>query len=228
MNILTVNYNTPVLIQTLVRSIRKHTDCKIYVFDNSDKEPFTKRMDGVEVIDNTRGQVFRLQDLLEQYPDRKKGFFSAWGSVMHTKSVDACFDILGDGFIRMDSDVLVKKDVTPLWDESVACGGEVRNDSGAKEYIVRLIPQLCYINVPMCLRHGVRYFNGEYMWNLSQKRPNCFYDTGAWFLKDALAKGLPHNEFVMDDYMVHYAHGSHEIMNVDVGDWLLEHKDLWK
>ena len=71
MEIVTVHYNTPALVEVLVRSIRKYTDCKIHIFDNSDSEPFVKELDGVDVIDNTRGQIFNFERLLEAYPDRK-------------------------------------------------------------------------------------------------------------------------------------------------------------
>lgn len=228
MEILTVNYNTPALIEVLVRSIRKFTDCKVWVFDNSDEEPFTKSMENVEVIDNTKCQIFDFVDFLDDYPDRKPGLFSSFGSAMHTKSIDSCFDILPNGFILMDSDILVKKDFTWIWDESKVWVGEIKNDGPKGVYVDRLLPFLCYINVPLCKKNGVKYFNGEYMWNLTQKRPNTFYDTGAWFLKDTLDKNLPHGDFVVSDYIEHFSHGSHEWLNIDLIDWIMEHKDLWQ
>ena len=228
MNILTVHYNTPALVGVLIKSIRKFTDCKIYVFDNSDKEPFTKKIDNVEVIDNTKSQIFDFKNILEQFPDRKPGLFSAFGSAMHTLSVDACFDIIPDGFILMDSDILLKKDFTSMWNEEKAWVGEIKNDGPKEAYVDRLLPFLCYINVPMCKKYGVRYFNGEWMWNLTQKRPNTFYDTGAWFLKDTLDKSLPHGDVVVGDYIEHFAHGSHEWLNLDLYDWIMEHKALWQ
>lgn len=225
MDILTVHYNTPALVEVLVRSIRRYTDCAIHIFDNSDEDPFVKKMDGVEVIDNTRGQIFNFAELLEQYPDRKPGLFSCFGSAMHTKSVDACFDLLPNGFILMDSDILLKGDFTWIWDESKAWVGEIKNDGPKGVYVDRVLPFLCYINVPMCRKHGVRYFNGEWMWNLTAKEPNKFYDTGAWFLR--ATEGLPHKEFVVDDYIEHFKHGSHEFLNIDLYDWIMEHKALW-
>ena len=125
MDILTVHYNNPLLMEGLIRSVRKFTDCTIHVFDNSDDEPLTRQFPNVEVIDNTRGQVFDMKKVLENYPDRKAGLFSSFGSAMHTLSVDACFDILTDGFILMDSDVLVKKDFTWIWDDRYAWVGEM-------------------------------------------------------------------------------------------------------
>ena len=41
-NICIVHYNTPLLTEYLIKSINKFTpNSKIYIFDNSDKEPFT-------------------------------------------------------------------------------------------------------------------------------------------------------------------------------------------
>ena len=43
-NICIVHYNTPLLTEYLIKSINKFTpNSKIYIFDNSDKEPFTYR-----------------------------------------------------------------------------------------------------------------------------------------------------------------------------------------
>ena len=228
MDIVTVHYNTPLLVEVLVRSVRKYTDCTVHVFDNSDEEPFTRKMDGVEVIDNTKGQIFDFPKFLEQFPERKPGLFSQYGSAMHTKSVDACFDILPNGFILMDSDILVKKDFTWIWKEECASVGEIKNDGPEGVYVDRLLPFLCYINVPLCRNHGIRYFNGAWMWNLTAKKPNSFYDTGAWFLRDTLDKNLPHDDFVVSEYIEHFQHGSHEFMNIDAYDWVMEHKSLWK
>lgn len=52
-----VHFNTPELTRAAILSIRKHggADYRYVVFDNSDRRPFGK-MDGVEVIDNTKGK----------------------------------------------------------------------------------------------------------------------------------------------------------------------------
>lgn len=228
MDILTVHYNTPLLVDALIHSIRKYTDCTIHVFDNSDETPFTREGKGVHIIDNTKGQVFDFEKFLEQFPDRRPGLFSSFGSAMHTKSVDACFDLIPGGFILMDSDILLKQDFTWIWDDRYAWVGEIKNDGPEGIYVDRVLPFLCYINVPMCREHGVRYFNGKYMWNLVAEKPNKWYDTGAWLKKDTLDKHLPYKEFVVSDYIEHFSHGSHEFMNIDAYDWVMEHKNLWK
>ena len=56
-NIVIIHYNTPYLTECLVRSINLFVkDAKIYIFDNSDKDPFTAEFDNVIKLDNTKGQ----------------------------------------------------------------------------------------------------------------------------------------------------------------------------
>ena len=53
MNVLIVNYNTTNLTTACVKSIIKSTpDVKIYIFDNSDKEPFECNYSNVTILDN--------------------------------------------------------------------------------------------------------------------------------------------------------------------------------
>ena len=69
-----IHFNTPELTEACILSIRKHgCDWPVVVFDNSrevtwpagegmpermiEAHPFTRRMKGVKIIDNTKGQV---------------------------------------------------------------------------------------------------------------------------------------------------------------------------
>ena len=66
-----IHYNTPELTEAAILSLRKHggEDYHVTVFDNSAEatdqktgekypaRPFTAKMEGVTVIDNTRGQI---------------------------------------------------------------------------------------------------------------------------------------------------------------------------
>ena len=62
-NILIVHYNTPKLTECLIKSINKQTpDSKIFIFDNSDKLPFTYRQDNIEYIDNTKSQIIDFDE----------------------------------------------------------------------------------------------------------------------------------------------------------------------
>ena len=64
-----VHFNTPELTEACIMSVRKHggMDYHITVFDNSDQRPFTANMEGVTVIDNTKGQVIDFNKELAKY-----------------------------------------------------------------------------------------------------------------------------------------------------------------
>ena len=147
-----------------------------------------------------------------------------YGSAKHCKSVDLCFELIPDGFVLMDSDILIKQDISTLWDESCTASGKVVCDEHFIS-IPRLAPYLCYINVPMCREHGVWYFNAAYMWKLTRHSPNRFYDTGAWLLKDVEKKGLPIKKVDIDNYAAHLRNGSWK--DTDYRQWLEDNVDLW-
>ena len=87
-----VNYNTTELTRAAIRSISKHggDGYEFIVFDNSDKTPFGA-MDGVDVVDNTKGQVINFAEELKKYPKKNVGIGCAvgcnFGSVKHMMSV---------------------------------------------------------------------------------------------------------------------------------------------
>ena len=113
-NIVIIHYNTPRLTECLVRSINLFVkDAIIYIFDNSDKEPFTAFFDNVLVIDNTKGEIIDFDKWLEKYPKKhlSNGRANKWGSAKHCYSVEKCMEIIQDDFILLDSDVLLKKDI---------------------------------------------------------------------------------------------------------------------
>lgn len=114
-NVAIVHYNTPELTAATIRSLWKHTpDAVVTVFDNSDRHRF-RAMDGVRILDNTTGRLVDFAAMLGRYPEKMPTACN-WGSEKHIASVDYLFDILPDGFVLMDSDVLVKRDITPFFD----------------------------------------------------------------------------------------------------------------
>ncbi len=227
MNILIIHYNTPKLTTALIASIRKTTPlAKIYVFDNSNVLPLTER-EGIEYLDNTHGQYINWGLWLESFPDKYPKVQNNYGSAKHTKSVDVCFNLIPDGFILLDSDVLVKKDLTALWHPDYAWTGEVNKYEGHKINIARVLPYVCHINVPVCRAMGITYYNPEYTWKLTSKSPNRYYDTGAWLFHQSISRCVPYRKIRYADYVVHYGCGSWKIKD-DESKWLKEHEELWK
>ena len=93
-----IHFNTPELTEACILSIRKHgCDWPIVVFDNSmevtfpsgegmpertiEAHPFKKKMKGVKVIDNTKGQQVDFEKALQAFPDKHKPHaeVNGWG-----------------------------------------------------------------------------------------------------------------------------------------------------
>jgi hypothetical protein len=133
-NVLIIHYNTPELTAATIQSLWKHTpNARVTVFDNSDKRPFTMGlispmglMGPISLIDNTRGQLVDWDKWLEQFPNREMSDMrgSKFGSAKHCYSVELCMDRFENGFVLMDSDVLIKQDITPLVDRRYAWVGQ--------------------------------------------------------------------------------------------------------
>ena len=234
-----VHYNTPELIEAAILSLRKHggQDYQVTVFDNSDKRPFTKKMKGVTVIDNTKGQVLDIEAEIKKFPNRYQyGTYNGWGSDKHMMSIQKLWDILPDGFLLMDSDVLLKKDVDFMFQEDQCVVGHIQTAEKARNRmgIDRLVPMLCYINVPMCRKCGINYFDPERSWMIHScdvKDRQNWYDTGASFLEDVKShkNGAHGLRIDIRPLMEHYQRGSWE-KNDQMGHfiWLEQHRNLWR
>jgi len=91
---------------------------------------------------------------------------------------------------------------------------------------------LCYINVPLCKKCGIKYFDPERSWmlyaSLDDKRN--WYDTGASFLEDVKShKNGAHGKRIdIRPLMEHYKCGSWRRNDQEQHkEWLLEHWKLW-
>lgn len=232
-NIVIIHYNTPHLTECLVRSINLYVkNAAIYIFDNSDKNPFTAKFDNVIVFDNTRGQIIDFDKWLEKYPNRIKsnGRANNYASAKHCYSVEKCMELLNDNFILLDSDVLLKKDISELYDNRYIYCGEVINQPNSQ--IKRLLPFICYINTKMCFENDIHYFDDRYMHGLANNTVNVDsdkYDTGAGFY--ILTSSLEHKDINISDYIVHYAHGSWDKKGenniLTPIEWLDRYKKYW-
>ena len=221
-NVIIVNFNTPELTEAAVKSLFKHTpDCKVTILDNSDSLPL-KPMEGVEILDNTKNELIDFDKILSQYPNKAKTS-NNYGSAKHSISIDWLFDLFPEGFVLMDSDVLVKKDISSFFDERYAYVGEEHQKPEGKP---RLLPFLCFVNTEVCLEYGVRYFDGERCWKLKTGKTAKSYDTGASFLEDCKKAGLCGKEVSIKDYIEHLGRGSWG--HKDFQPWLKEHEKLYQ
>ena len=227
-DIVIIHYNTPELTEATIKTINKTTDgCHIIVFDNSNERPFKNTFDNVEVIDNTKGEIINFDEWLKTFPDKEPSPGNDWGSAKHCYSIQWIVDHRKNPFMLMDGDVLLKKDITELWDDRYAFVGHIGCNTRRFGYVVnRVEPWLCYINVRMIREYGFSYFNGKKMWNLVSTAPDDHYDTGAWFLEECLRLNLPYKEIDTKEYGIHMRHGSWGKKNWQ--QWLGDNNHLWK
>ena len=243
-----VHYNTPELTEAAIWSLRKHgMMMPVTILDNSSDSvfqdgqfrparPFTAKMEGVTVLDNTQGQIIDFDKELEAFPDRDRQLATAnnWGSDKHMMSVQKLFELLPDGFLLMDSDILLKQNVEWMFREDQCAVGHLQNPQPGNRFnIPRLVPMLCYINVARCRACGVDYFDPARSWMLRSDlndRLN-WYDTGASFYEDIHQHkgGAKGRRIDIRPLMVHYKCGSWRQSNLDQQKaWLEQNRELWE
>lgn len=226
-NVCTVNFNTPDLTRAAILSLRKHTPgCRVTVFDNSDRIPFGT-MDGVRVIDNTRGQVIDFDAFLRQFPN-KTDARNDWGSAKHCRTIQELFKYFPGGFVLMDSDVLVKRDISAFFNpESIFVGEEGITPYRHRHKVPRLLPFLCWINVSLCRQLGINYFDPVRCWMLHPDGYfGSWYDTGASFLEECKRVGAPARYLQLGDYILHFKGGSWT--GKSAGQWLEQNRRLYE
>ena len=216
-----VHYNTPELTRACIGSLIYNGGIedrlRIVVFDNSDREPFGAAS-GVTVIDNTKGQVIDFDAELAKFPDRCDaiGVFGdcVYGSAKHMMTVQKLWELIPQGFVLMESDVLIKKSIAHLWNEEFATVGHNQMAQPQNPMqIGRICPMLCYMNVPLLVKHGARYFDPARTYGLlagGRENRNNWYDTGAVLFEDVknTKPWLKGKHVDIRELVEHYASGS--------------------
>lgn len=226
MDVAIVNFNTPEITAATVKSVWKHTPgARVTVFDNSTERPMPK-MDGVFLMDNTKGQLINFDAFLAKYPNKGETS-NDWGSDKHCSTIDYLWGVFPAGFILLDSDALVKRDLSDIVDPDKAFVGEVFQDfSNPWHWLPRVLPFCCWINVPLCRKTGIRYFGEDRNWRLHRGDNRTWYDTGASFYEDVLDHRLPRREIKVEDYVEHLGGGSYR--QPDPMRWLEENRSLYE
>lgn len=236
-----INYNTPELTEAAIMSIRKHggEDYRVVIFDNSNARPFTKKMRGVEVIDNTEGQVINFDKELEKFPNRIPAIGCAkgceYGSTKHMMTVQKLWELLPDGFVLMESDILLKANIDEFFRPEYSVVGYCQKAQPHNPFAIgRMLPMLCWMNVPLLTKYGAHYFDAKRTYGLlagGTANRNNWYDTGAPLLDDILAK-RPHLKGLHIDirnFVEHYGSGSWRRNDANVQKmWLNQYKHLWE
>lgn len=236
-----IHFNTPELTEAAIMSLRKHggRDYQVTVFDNSNLRPFTKQMRGVTVVDNTKGQIIDFDKELSKYPERCADIGVAkncnFGSVKHMMTVHKLWELLPDGFVLMESDILLKQSIESFFRQEYSFVGYVQRSQPYNKFgIGRVLPMLCWFNVPAFKAEGVNYFDPSRTYGLlpgGRDNRNNWYDTGASLLEDVLShrprlKGL-HVDIRL--FVEHYGSASWKNNSVlEHNVWLKYHRNLWE
>lgn len=206
-----VHFNTPFMLTCLIKSINKHVkNAYIYVFDNSNKEPFINTFNNVEVIDNTKNQIINFYQLSINYKIENTG---SW---RHSVTIQKLIEIIDDNFVLLDSDVLIKKDFSFLYEKR-----EIH--AGCFEPIFkRIAPYMCFINVNECKKHNIQYYKIKTGENVNNKTS----DTGSQFYASIIDKNIPCDKNVsIGKYIKHLDGGSWR--NKDINEFIFNNKHLW-
>ena len=230
-----IHYNTPELTMAAIGSLLKNGGgpFRVVVFDNSDQRPF-EGATNVQVFDNTKGQIIDFDKELAKWPSKRTDAerrTANFGSAKHMMSVDWLIWNIKEPFVLCDSDILLKRPVDDLFDESVTAIGFIDQGWNNPHGIKRLWPMLCWINAPECRRLGIHYYDGSRCWGInSDHQHGTWYDTGAAFLEDIRAnKEATLRTFT--DATERYEHLWSGSWNKDKEKewqrWLNEHAGLW-
>jgi hypothetical protein len=235
LNIATVLYKRPEFIDLMLYSIEKH--CKgpwhLYIYANHDMYYTPRRFaDRVTVFDNTKGQLMPMhskEDLMKHatyglISHKQHKNYPIYCSMCHILSIQQLIDNIPDGFVLLDSDVIVLKDLQELVkSDQVFVGSGFKDVGGLIRHQVfgnrEALPFCCYINVPMMNKHKLSYFHPKYFW-FSAALPNggCTMflkdgrmissDTGGWLFKQCYDNDLPFMKVDISQYVHHFKGGS--------------------
>lgn len=237
-NVVIIHYNTPELTEAAIMSLRKHGggSYQVYILDNSDYRPFTRKMEGVKVLNNRKGRYINFEKELAKYPEKDEKYGCAagcwYGSDKHMMSVQKMWELVPDGFVLMDSDVLIRKSIDFMFmEDRCACGYVSTKSYGG---IPRYAPMLLWINVPLCVKGGARFFDPDRAWALHQGHDERnFWDTGAAFLDDikrlkpqCVGRVISRDQLLQT--IEHYGSGSWKKNELaHQAEWLGRNRALW-
>ena len=133
-----------------------------------------------------------------------------------------------------EDQVIIKKNIDEFFNEQYSVYGYCQKSQPYNPFgIGRMLPMLCWMNVPMLQREGAKYFDPERTYGLlpgGKQNRNNWYDTGAPLLEDILSKRPRLKGYHRDirEFVEHFGSGSWQNNSLDAHKaWLEQHKDLW-
>jgi len=227
LSIATVNFNTPLYISVLIKSIQKNNSWytgKLHVYDNG--YPHTV-LDGEQqlYIGHYINNDFYAE--FSKYEEPSDPGCRHFCSAKHCKLLDKIiYDCQTKYLLILDSDVILTKNFKNLYqfvkdDDAIACGYIKRPDG----YAPRLAPWFSIIDVEKVKALGIRYYDPKRIIFIDG---NTYHDTGASFLDDCKKTAYEVLELPKDNLVyLHYKGGSYS--NPDkVLMWLHTHEGYWR
>lgn len=184
----TVNFNTTLLTNALISSIKKQVHAfkyQIVVIDNSNIQPFISNHDDVIVLDNTKKQL--VDD--DAYIASQNCVFSKnnYASLRHSLTIDFILRTFKNKhIILLDSDVLITHDLNFLEDDCLSIydvDRDVRMNPNAK---FRTLPFIQYFNTELLRQNNLRFLDISRINGGTNLANSKMYDTGSSFYEDML------------------------------------------
>ena len=178
----------------------------------------------IHYMDNTKGQIIDFDKWLNKYPNHinSYGYKNHNASPKHCISVEKCMELIPEDFILLDSDILLKKDISNIINKNALCAADIIYHQNLKTY--RATPFLCYINTPLCRQKNIHFFNENYMHGLGVSKESEKHDTGGAFY---LATKHNFVKIIIDNYIIHYGAGSWG-NKIDEKKWIEKNSMIWK
>ncbi len=178
LTLLVCNYNTPHLIRNLLNStINFSLDFDEYIADTGN-------------------------DCTYPHADVHLQNFS------HGEAVNYAFDGIDTDYVLLvDSDVLIRKDITPIFEKFKKSGaallGNVSGDRGGKILHPRVDPWFCLINLKLLKEHKISFFDP--IRTKESRGTEIVYDVGSTMFEDVMKNDLNVINFNGEEtYFKHY------------------------
>ena len=194
-NIIIIHYNANDSLIKCLESLKQITNpFTVHLFDNSDETPFidVDRFNFIKYYDNTKGQLVDFTNKIGKLE---------FASYTHSKSVQFILDLIKTECLLLDSDVILKKDISTIMNNNYNVISGIENREQLK---TRFLPHIMYLN----LNEQFKFFDE------SRISPFDFrYDTCASLYEDIIKYG--ENKYKLidpDDYVIHEKGASFNIL----------------
>jgi len=184
LTLLTCNYNTPILIQNLLKSVRLHCS----------------KMPEILVMDT--GTPTDISDVVEG------ATYHVMENTSHGNGVNKGFELIEtEHVLLIDSDVILYQDIAPIYEKfksgNFTLLGNVSGDRGGKQLYPRVDPWFCFINLKHLKENNIKFFDP--IRTKQSRSEDRIYDIGSTMFEDVINSNLLiANANLENKYFKHY------------------------